>query len=178
MAACNCRIFVSLTWMMLAAHSFAQSRELGDVWGRWSFVIGDWEGIGSGDPGKGAGRFSFAPDLDRKILVRKNFSEYPSKPGERTGIRHRDLMIVYPDDERSAFRAVYFDNEGHVIHYLVTFPAKQPAVTFESDLKPGVPRYRLDYEMESDNTLLITFSIALPGQAYKTYVQGKSKRIN
>ena len=162
--------------MLLAAPSFAQSPKQKDTWEQWKFLVGDWIGIGSGEPGKGDGGFSFTPDLDGKVLIRKSYSAYPPKPGESMGIRHEDLMIVYPSEEGSAFRAVYFDNEGHVIHYLVSFPQKQPSVRFESEQKSGTPRYRLEYEMESSDEVLITFSIAPPGQPYKVYLQGKSRR--
>ncbi len=169
-------MFLFAPWALLAVASFAQGARQDDAWARWKFLIGDWVGVGSGDPGRGEGGFSFALDLEGKILVRKSFAEYPPKPGETKGIRHEDLMIVYASEETPGYRAVYFDNEGHVIHYLVSFPAKQPSVVFESEQKPGGPRYRLDYEMGTKGEVLITFSIAMPGQPYKVYVQGKSKR--
>lgn len=171
-------VIAGVACALLAAQAFAQAPKQDETWARWKFLIGDWIGVGSGEPGKGAGRFSFAPDLDGKILVRKSFSEYPPKPGDKTGLRHEDLMIVYQSPEDSGFRAVYFDNEGHVIHYAVTFPAKQPSALFESEQKPGALRYRLEYEMESNSQVQITFSIALPGQPYKVYIQGKSIRNN
>ncbi|HYK90036.1 MAG TPA: hypothetical protein VE398_14775 [Acidobacteriota bacterium] len=165
-----------IAWTFLVAQCIAQGTGHQDMWARWRFLIGDWVGIGSGDPGRGEGAFSFLPDLNNKILVRKSYSEYPPKPGEKVGIRHEDLMIVYPSEEGSTFRADYFDNEGHIIHYEVTFPAKQAAVVFESEQKAAQPRYRLDYEMGANDEVQITFSIAPPGQPYKTYLQGKSKR--
>ncbi len=82
-------------------------------------------------------------------------------------------MIVYPEGSR--FRAVYFDNEGHVIHYVVSFPSNH-AVTFESGQEPDAPRYRLDYEASAESTVIVKFSVALPGQAFRTYIEGKSKR--
>ena len=46
--------------------------------------------------------------------------------------QHSDLLYIYP--EGSGFKAIYFDNEGHVIHYAISFPARQPGrrfLTFE-----------------------------------------------
>lgn len=169
-------MFLCAAWVLLAVASYPQDARQDEAWARWRFLIGDWIGVGSGDPGKGEGGFSFALDLEARVLVRKSFSQYPPKPGETKANRHEDLMIIYPSEEAAGFRAVYFDNEGHVIHYMASFPAKQPSVVFESEQKPGSPRYRLDYEMGTNGEVLITFAIAMPGQPYKVYLQGKSKR--
>ena len=42
------------------------------TWDKWNWLIGDWAGEGSGQPGQGGGTFSFKPDLNNKILVRKS----------------------------------------------------------------------------------------------------------
>ncbi len=76
-------------------------------WDRWQFLIGEWAGEGGGEPGQGAGVFSFKPDLDGRVLIRKNRSDYPATK-DKPAYHHEDLMIVYP--EGPAARAVYFDN--------------------------------------------------------------------
>jgi hypothetical protein len=47
-------------------------------WGPLQSLVGDWIGEGGGGPGQGAGSFSFKPDLQGKILLRKNRAEYPA----------------------------------------------------------------------------------------------------
>jgi hypothetical protein len=155
---------------------FALQYTPANPWARWQFLVGSWEGTGSGEPGEGAGTFSFAYELDGKILVRRSRVDYPPKPGEKTGLTHQDLVIVYPSSEGSSFRAIYFDTEGHVINYLVTFPEKQPAVVFESDPSQPGPRYRLTYDADAKGILAVTFSIAPPGGPFKVYVAGTSRR--
>ena len=39
------------------------------TWNKWNWLIGDWVGAGSGQPGQGGGTFSFKNDLDQKILI-------------------------------------------------------------------------------------------------------------
>src|SRR5689334_18745322 len=64
----------SLILLAMAACLFAQSPP---NWDRWQFLIGDWVGEGGGEPGQGAGAFSFRLDLEGRVLVRKNRSDYP-----------------------------------------------------------------------------------------------------
>lgn len=155
---------------------FAEQDTPGNPWARWQFLVGSWEGTGSGEPGQGAGTFSFAFELDGKILVRRSRVDYPPKPGEKTGLSHQDLVMVYPYSDGSSFRAIYFDTEGHVINYAVTFPEKQPAVIFESDPSQPGPRYRLTYDADAKGNLTVKFSIAPPGGPFKVYVAGTSRR--
>jgi hypothetical protein len=90
--------------------------QTGDPWQPLAFLVGDWSGKGSGKPGDAiGGSTSFSTDLNGKIMVRKNRAELPAKPGEKSGMVHEDLMILYPKTGTSVFQADYFDNEGHVI---------------------------------------------------------------
>src|SRR5262245_27368766 len=47
-------------------------------WEAWQFLLGEWEGKGGGGPGQGTGGFTFSLDLQKRILVRRNHSEYPA----------------------------------------------------------------------------------------------------
>ena len=114
---------------------------------RWKpiqFLLGSWTAEGGGSQtGQGQGAFSFTPDLDRSIVVRRNFAEY--RDGPNAGTRHDDLLIMYSETPDS-FRAIYFDSEGHVIRYKLKTPVPNVAV-FESDgTQPG-PKYRLSYTL-------------------------------
>jgi hypothetical protein len=108
----------------------------GSRWDSLQFLIGEWKGAGTGQPGAGQGDFSFTPELNGQVLVRRSFNQLASGP------RHEDLMIVYLDGTP---RAIYFDSEGHVIRYTVSFPAKN-SVVFESG---DAPQYRLSYSLEA-----------------------------
>lgn len=157
--------------------SFPQSAQAIDPWQHWRFLLGEWVATGTGQPGEGVGHFSFTYDLDKKVLVRKSRVDYPPKPGEKTGLSHKDLLIVYQPPGDSLFRAVYFDNEGHSINYAASFPETTlNAATLESEPSQKGPRFRLAYEMNADGTLQVSFSIALPGESFKIYTQGIAHR--
>lgn len=133
--------------------------------------------MGSGNPGDAvSGKTSFYFDLGKKILVRKNRAEFASKQAGGQNTVHEDLMIIYPQPGESGFRADYFDNEGHVIHYNVSFPVKQPSIVLESEGTEQIPRFRLTYELGTDGIMNTEFSIAPPGGEFKTYMGGKTEQ--
>jgi hypothetical protein len=158
-----------MTWtiasLLLAAAPAAPS------WTALAPLLGEWEAEGAGQPGASSGTFSFAPDLDRAVLVRRAHSEYPATK-ERPAFAHDDLMVIF--EEAGATKAIYFDNEGHAIRYAVT--AERDRAMFLSEAGSG-PRFRLGYDWTTPGVLRITFEIAPPGGgAFKTYVQGTARR--
>lgn len=144
-----------------------------DPWAAFRFLLGDWVGVGDGKPGAGSGSFSFAPDLDGKVLVRKNRNQIPAAK-DRPAVNHEDLLIVYRGTDGKRNKAIYFDNEDHVINYTVTASDDGKSLTFLSDPAPSQPRFRLTYNQQKDGTVGIKFEIAPPGKAeeFKTYVEG------
>jgi hypothetical protein len=145
-------------------------------WGPVQYLVGDWTGEGGGGPGQGAGSFSFKPDLQGKILVRKNRAEYPAAK-ERAASVHDDLMVIYRDTPEAALRAVYFDSEGHTIRYEVQAPP-DGGVVFVSGPEPSAPRYRLTYTRVDWDHLKIKFEIAPPGkpEQFATYIEAGARR--
>jgi hypothetical protein len=161
---------LSLAAILLCSGVLAVSQNDKPNWDAWKIVIGDWTGAGSGDPGKGSGGFSFKPDLQGSVLVRKSHSEYPATQG-RPATVHDDLMIVYAEQGRT--RAIYFDNEGHVINYTPSFSPDGRTLNLVSDSAPNTPTFRLTYASTEPDVLRINFEIASPGTSpLKSYVSG------
>jgi hypothetical protein len=162
------REFLALT--VAATQARAQTPG-GEVWKKLEFLLGRWSGV-SGDKetpqGSGQGEFSFQLELNGTVIVRNNYAEYKNAP------RHDDLMVIYLDVPGDPPRAIYFDGEGHVIHYTLTFPSPN-AVVFESDGTEAGPRYRLSYWMERA-ALKGKFEVAPPGGEYKSYMSWTSKK--
>jgi len=148
-----------------------------DVWSKWKFLIGTWEGEGNGQPGKGSGNFSFQKDLDGKILIRKNHSEYPAT-ADKPATVHDDLLIIYPDTSGNPTKAIYFDNESHVINYIISYP--DSSIVFTSAISADSPRFRLTYTKNDSNTVNIKFEIAFAQKPedFKTYLEGKGIKKN
>jgi hypothetical protein len=155
----------------------AQAAPADDPWSAYRFLLGEWVGEGSGQPGQGTGEFSFTLDLQGKLLVRRNRVEYPARAA-RPASSHEDLMVIYRGAEGKRTRAIYFDNEDHIIHYTVTFSDDKQALTFLSDTMPSEPRFRLSYARGKSETVSVKFEVAPPGKpdGFKTYVEGTARR--
>ncbi len=146
-----------------------------NIWNNWSKLTGEWVGEGSGQPGQGGGTFSFGFDLDKKILVRKSHSEYPASENKPKVI-HDDLMIVYPDLSGIPSKAIYFDNEGHIINYSIVYSDKSVVLT--SEKAPNVPVFRLTYTLLENETVNTKFEMSQDGEKFTVYIEGKSKKRN
>ena len=169
------RYLLPLASVVMACLASAADRP-GD-WGPLESLVGDWTGEGSGGPGQGSGSFSFKPDLQGKILVRKNRAAYPATK-ERAAFVHDDLMVVYRDTPEAGLHAIYFDSEGHTIRYEVQAAADGGAVVFVSGAEAAAPRYRLTYTRVERNRLKIKFEIAPPGhpEQFATYIEAGARR--
>jgi hypothetical protein len=142
-------------------------------WGPAQFLVGHWTGEGSGQPGSGTGAFSFIPDVQGKVLIRRSFAEYPAAGGKPAS-RHDDLTVIYHDETTGELRAVYFDNEDHVIRY--SGKASPGGVVFVSDGKPSEMRYRLTYTATGKDTLKLQFEVATPGHDFVSYLEANARR--
>jgi hypothetical protein len=170
------RAAAALCLMIVALSGRALAQPAPD-WRAWDMLIGEWiADEGHGEPGTAtAASFSFSLDLDRRILVRRDHSEYAAT-NERPATRHDGLMIIYAQAP-ARFTATSFDNEGHVIEYAVEI-ASPSRIVFTSPPQPGQPRYRLTYDAIASG-VKIAFAIARPNQpeAFAVYVEGTAHRV-
>jgi hypothetical protein len=159
--------------VLLAVSSmFAQApAKPDDRWAPLAFLIGEWTGEGGGGPGQGSGGFSFLPEQDGKILVRKNRADYPASK-DRPAFSHTDLMIVYKEPGETKLRAIYFDTEDHTIHYTLEPSKDGNSATFVSD------NFRLTYRKTGSDSVALKFEIAPPGKpgAFTTYIDATAHR--
>lgn len=154
--------------LILAAPLLAQT-PAADPFAPLRFLLGTWVGEGGG---QASGEATFSLDLGGYVLTRRSYAEIPAAPG-RPAARHEDRITVYP--EKGRLRALYVDNEGHVIHYTVS--ASADGVVFLGDAGTG-PRFRLAYRRTGAGTLSLAFDIAPPGkpEAFTTYLQAAMRR--
>jgi len=168
------RIFLTVCLLTCAPGLFTSSAQstapaARDPWLPFNFLIGTWEAktaSGTADA-KVSGIYSFAPELRDHILARHGGSANCKAPTD-FDCEHSDQLYLYP--EGAGIKAIYFDNEGHVIHYDVTTPTPTSAVFLSDPAIPG-PQFRLIYERK-DAILAGKFQIRMPGQTeFKSYLE-------
>lgn len=162
----------SFSLLLACSVLFAQPAAKPDNrWAPLAFLIGEWDGEGGGGPGQGSGAFSFLPDQQGTILVRKNRADYAATK-DRPAFSHTDLMFVYREPGETKLRAIYFDGEDHVIHYTVEPSPEGNSVQFISE------NFRLTYRKMGADRVAIKFEIAPPGKpgAYATYIDATAHR--
>ena len=87
---------------------------------------------------------------------------------------HKDLLYVYSDAPGQRLKAIFFDNEGHVIHYGVSIPNPTTAVFLSDD--SGGPRFRLTYTLK-DGVMTGKFEMLMPGQSeWRGYLEWSGGR--
>jgi len=168
------RSFLTVCLLTCAPGLFTSSAQstapaVHDPWLPFGFLIGTWEAKTAGGTAdaKVSGIYSFAPELRGHILARHSGSASCKAPTD-FDCEHSDQLYLYP--EGAGIKAIYFDNEGHVIHYDVTTPTPTSAV-FLSDPAGSGPQFRLIYERKNV-TLSGKFQIRMPGQTeFKSYLE-------
>ena len=164
---------------MIAAFLFlALAAPPDTAWQPFEFLVGEWIGEGGGQPGQASsGGFTFGFELDGKILVRRSFSEYAATK-DRPAFRHDDLTVISRKAPGGPVRAVYYDNEGHVIEYAIEVADGGRKMVWVSAAEAGAPRYRFTYVRLEDGKLGLEFAIAPPGKPdeFATYVKATARR--
>jgi len=166
---------MALSLLLAAPPQATAAAKPADPWAPLRFLVGAWKADpGQGSPGEAlGGGFTFAIELDGKVAVRRSRSETAPRPGEGKGTAHEDLTVVYPKGK--GLQALFWDNEGHVIRYLVRSEAG--TVIFESEPGAPGPRFQLVYARRGADVVEISFSIAPPGKEFQPYVTGLARRV-
>ncbi len=166
---------LALSLLLAAPPTATPAAKSADPWAALRFLVGTWKAeSGGGKPGDAVGGgFTFAIELDGKVAVRRNRSEFGPRPGEAKGTTHEDLMVLYPKGH--GLQALYWDDEGHVIRYTVRSEAG--TLIFESDPGAPGPRFRLVYARRGADVVEVSLSIAPPGKGFQPYVTGLARRI-
>jgi hypothetical protein len=168
-------VFIIVLVSLVTAPMLAQQPPPPINWDAFKFLMGEWLGEGTGAPGEATGGFTFSLDLQNTVLVRKNYANYPATK-DRPAFAHNDLMVVYQEGGKT--RAIYFDNEQHVINYSVTLSSDSNSVVFVSDVIPSAPRFRLTNTKAGTDKITITFEMAPPGkpESFTRYIEATARR--
>jgi len=143
---------------------------------RFDFLLGTWNAATSAKGSAGAislGTYTFQRDLGGTVITRTSSSDSCKGPSS-FDCQHHDLLTIYKDGGDPISHALYADNEGHVLHYDISFPDARTAVFLTT--APG-PKFRLIYHLEG-GTMSGKFQIEPPGVAeFKSYLEWSGAKM-
>lgn len=154
-----------LPLLLVALPVAAQSTPSSPInpWKALSFLQGTWEAKATGGQGVSAtGTYTFRSELGGHILARHSTSEAGCKGSDNYDCDHHDLLYIYQDAPGQSLKAIYFDNEGHVVHYNVSTPDATTAIFLSDGSQPG-PQFLLTYQLKGA-VMAGKFQMRLPGQ--------------
>lgn len=172
------RFTISLMALFGSACMLAQSPTSSgsDAFQSLRFLEGEWSAATPGNAGTPmvVGTYIFRRELGGHVLARHSTSASCKAPAD-FDCEHGDLLYVYVEEPGQRLRAIYFDNEGHVIHYGVSTPAAGSVVFLSDPSSPG-PQFRLAYELKNQ-VMSGKFQVHMPGEGeWKSYLEWSGKR--
>ena len=169
-------LLVCVTVLLLTLQNSARAASPSGKFGeKWRALVGEWKG--ENPSGGNSGACGFHLDLADNVIVRTNHAVLAATGGKPAGA-HDDLMIVYPGPTADKAKAIYFDNEGHVIDYDAEWSVDGNTLTFLG--RPGAgPQFRLIYRKLDAKRFSVSFEMAAPGQgSFKVYTSGTITRAS
>jgi len=171
------RLLVMFAAILMGSSLLARAQQTqSNRWRDFEFLFGEWSWSGGGQPGQvTSGTCTFKPDLNGTVLRRSVHLEYPASK-QRAAFAHDDLLYIYRDSADGALRAIFFDNEDHVIRYTVTVASD--SIQFLSDAAPSGTRARMTYTRIGPDSVSERFELAPPTKPnqFTTYVEFTAKR--
>jgi len=159
-----------------SAQTPAKSPAKADSWAGIRFLLVSWEAKTTGGVAQAqvSASYSFRLELRDHVLARHSRSGSCSAPDD-FDCQHSDLLYVYSASTGAALEAIYFDNEGHIIHYAVSTPKPGTVVFLSDPAQPG-PQYRLSYTFLA-GVMSGQFEMKMPSQTeFTSYLEWNGKR--
>ena len=159
-----CMLWLGAMWAQAPAQAKA------DPLARLAFLDGNWIAKAQGPGGVAAsGSYRFATELDGHVLARHSRTAECKAPSG-FDCEHGDLLYVFAEGPAGALKAIYFDSEGHVLHYDVSTPTPTTAIFGTDSAMPG-PQFRLVYELK-DGVMSGRFQLKAPGSTeWRSYLE-------
>jgi hypothetical protein len=170
------KLIARLLPLFLVVPLCSQSAPSGtNQWSALSFLEGTWDAKATGNGGAAAmGSYTFRLEFRDHILARHGDLSQCKGPST-FDCDHGDLLYIFRDAPTQPLKAIYFDSEGHVIHYYVSTPSMTSAVFLSDSSQPG-PQFRLAYELKGQ-VMSGTFQTRMPGQQeWKSYLEWSGGR--
>ncbi|MBI4429080.1 MAG: hypothetical protein HY562_08165 [Ignavibacteriales bacterium] len=169
-----------LLLLLLPSFLSAQTAKQDTFWDPLNFFIGEWNGAGEGQPGKGVYERTYKFILGNKFIEIKNKATYLPTEKKPTGEVHKDIGYISYDRGKKKFLLRQFHIEGFVNTYaLDEISPDKKALVFLTERIENIPagwKAKESYQLVSDDEFVETFELAEPGKDFVQYTKVRFTR--
>ncbi len=145
------------------------------MWSPFNFLIGSWQGTGTGQPGLGTYERAYEFVLDSKFIHVRNKSIYLPQEQNPDGEVHEDWGFVSYDKQRKLFIYRQFHTEGFVNQYRLDYiSADNKEFSFVSEAIENIAtgwRAKESYRVITQDEFIERFELAAPGNDFELYTE-------
>lgn len=175
------KLAVSFLLLAASAASTQAQDNRSDPWAPLRFLIGEWTGTASGEPGTGTASRRYEFILGGHFIHERNTSTYPPQEKNKPGEGHQHWSIFSYDKNRETIVFRQFHQEGFVVVYALNSSLSTSSkLVFDSEQIENFGsswKARETYEVISDNEYTETFELARPDKPFEVYSRNQFKRV-
>jgi hypothetical protein len=174
------RWMVGLSAALLLASTHAAEPKV-DGLAELKWLVGEWRGVGQGDPGTSGSERHVDSYLDGKYLRAQGRSVYPKQEKNPKGEIHAELDLWSYDKARNSIVLRQFDTLGFVVTYVIDKPASGPdrwvlvAESLENVPKGWKARYVIT--RKSQDEYHETLELDPDGKGFQPYVSNRFLKV-
>jgi hypothetical protein len=166
--------------LLFAAAVGAAEQAVPDRWQPLRFMLGQWKGEASGEPGKGSVERTYELVLGGNFIEERNTSRYEATaPGRKPEVHHHRGFFSY-DKARKSLMLRHFHEEGFInLYTLNSEKSSATKLVFESVSFENFSnewKARETYEVISADEFIETFELAGPGKDFAVYSRNQFTR--
>ncbi len=169
-----------LVLSLVAPGLWLQTPAAADPFGPIAFLVGTWEGIAEGQPGKGTARRVYSRTLNNRFIRVVHRNDYPPQEKNPKGEIHEDEGFFSVDRSRKRIVFRQFHTESFVVTYVETGETTPAKIVFESEHIENIPagyKARETYVPSGPDAFEETFEMAGPGKPFEVYSKTSFRRV-
>ena len=152
-----------------------------DPWAQVRFMVGEWKGTTTGDPGEGTVVRKYEFVLGQRFLHERNKSTYPPQEKNKKGEAHEHWSMLSVDRARKTIVLRQFHIEGFINQYVLVAEKSTPTkLVFESENFENFSNKwcaRETYDIGGSNEFTETFELAPPEKPFEIYSKNILRRV-
>lgn len=173
------RLAAAMFGLLLSSSSFPAEPLSGLAAYQW--LIGDWAGVGQGEPGTSATERHVESFLDGRYLRIRGRSVYPKQESNPNGEIHEQMEVWSFDSSRDVLAIRQFDNLGFVTTYVLDKAASSnERLVLIAEHLENVPRgwrARYTYTFNPPNEYHEVLELDPNGEGFEPYVSNRFLRV-